>query len=52
MKKIKILIKIGNTQNIKERFSHLHNDFNHIMYIIDIYECVNNIKRTFITIKY
>ena len=43
-KENKILIKIGNTQNIKERFSHLHNDFNHIMYIIDIYECVNNIK--------
>jgi prophage antirepressor-like protein len=29
-KENKILIKIGNTQNIKERFSHLHNDFDHI----------------------
>ena len=43
-KENKILIKIGNTQNIKERFCHLHNDFDHIKYIIDIYECVNHIK--------
>ena len=43
-KENKILIKIGNTQNIKERFSHLHNDFDHIKYIIDIYECVNHVK--------
>ena len=43
-KENKMLIKIGNTQNIKERFSHLHNDFDHIKYIIDIYECVNHVK--------
>ena len=40
----KLLIKIGNTQSIKERIQHLHNDFGKIITLIEIYECVNHVK--------
>jgi len=43
-KENKLLIKIGNTQSIKERIQHLHNDFGKIITLIEIYECVNHVK--------
>ena len=43
-KENKLLIKIGNTQSIKERINHLHNDFCKIITLIEIYECVNHVK--------
>ena len=43
-KENKILIKIGNTQSIKERIQHLQCDFNKNINLIDIYECINHVK--------
>jgi len=43
-KENKLLIKIGNTQSIKERINHLHTDYGKIIHLLDIYECVNYIK--------
>ena len=40
----KYIIKIGSTQNIKERMYNISNNYGHIPLLLDIYECVNHTK--------
>jgi hypothetical protein len=53
----KYIIKIGSTQNIKERINNISNNYGCIPLLLDIYECINHTKfeswiRTNPTIKH